>query len=673
MSVRVRRERPDQRRHHRVTAPLFVDYDGRRLRASNWSLGGVNFSDQEGQLPEVGDELEVGIEIPFQGFEIKFNTTLEVLRCDPETKMISGHFTEIGEREQELMQHFIEDIVRGAMSDIEDTIQRIDVPVTPASLSPDKPKGEPVPLKRWPIRVMIYSSAYMLSGIAVFAYAAMLIFSTYFNLEVTSAVISAPLEQVKAQAEGRLRWTRFHPGDPVVEGDVILHVYDNKLEREIDLAGLAIKERTNEIAYLMRRKVDELDKASAFAHIEAKEIQQSRLQQENLQEQVNAARLIHVRAETLFSKGHAPAARVETTHKKLIELEKELESQKLDLLTRIKVAEKNIGKRYFSGDNVIGDLQRITDEIKRAEGLMEIDRQRFEIARRQRNRLAVVAPFTGILLQLPRVNNSQIKAGETIAVFEKNDQRSVTAFLTQSEVLQIEMGADVDVYVPATGEVAPARIVDIDRTMGFFQQASTRSTMRLQWRSSQERTARVTLAFNNPKAFANSRQYRAGLPVIANFERKSGGYIAARAQNLIQQTWSSIADMPAKLRLSHLQFGSVMRDVVSVNLQLVSLLTSDDEYRNGLQISNNDPTAQQSKSKATILQGASLENYVPDSARNLLKHVWSHAAALPGNLHKTYTWIAAAIKEEKLFDQPSQTIQEINTTAQPDLKTTIGT
>ena len=102
------------------------------------------------------------------------------------------------------------------------------------------------------------------------------------------------------------------------------------------------------------QKVDELDKASAFAQIEAKEIQQSRLQQENLQEQVNAARLIHVRAETLYSKGHAPAARVETTHKKLIELEKELESQKLELLTRIKVAEKNIGKRYISGDNVIG-------------------------------------------------------------------------------------------------------------------------------------------------------------------------------------------------------------------------------------------------------------------------------------------------------------------------------
>ncbi len=555
MPVKVKRERPDQRRHHRVTAPMFVDFNGSRYRAADWSLGGIRVTDVKGDLPGIGDEVEVGLELPFQGFEIKFNATLEIVRSDRDKKVIAGKFVDIGEREHELMQHFIEDIVRGAMSDIEDTIQRIDVPVTPASLTPDKTKTDSaVPAKRWPIRAMVYSSAYVLSGIAVFGYAAMLVFSNYFNLEITSAVISAPLEQVKAQAEGRLRWTRFRPGDPVVEGDIVLHLYDNKLEREIDLAGLAIKERSNEIAYLMRRKVDELDKASAFAQIEAKEIAQSRLQQESLQEQVHAARLTHVRAEHLFSKGHAPAAKVEETQKKLVELEKQLQSQKLELQTQIKVAEKNLGKRHFSGDNVIGDLQRISDEIKRAEGLMELDRQRFDLARMQRHRLSVIAPFTGTLLQLPRVNNSQVKAGETIALFEKNDQRTVTAFLTQDEVLQIELGADVDVFIPATGEVAPARIVDIDRTMGFFRQATTRSPVSLQWRTSRERTARVTLAFNNPRAFANSREYRAGLPVIANFERKTGGYITARAKRLIKQAWSHVPTVPSSVRQTYTRF-----------------------------------------------------------------------------------------------------------------------
>ena len=38
MSVKVRRERPDQRRHHRVTAPLYVTLAGHTQRAADWSL-----------------------------------------------------------------------------------------------------------------------------------------------------------------------------------------------------------------------------------------------------------------------------------------------------------------------------------------------------------------------------------------------------------------------------------------------------------------------------------------------------------------------------------------------------------------------------------------------------------------------------------------------------------
>ena len=49
------------------------------------------------------------------------------------------------------MQHFLEELVRGAMVDVQDTIQRIDVPVTPASLEPSKPRSAQVPIKRWPI------------------------------------------------------------------------------------------------------------------------------------------------------------------------------------------------------------------------------------------------------------------------------------------------------------------------------------------------------------------------------------------------------------------------------------------------------------------------------------------------------------------------------------------
>lgn len=527
-----------------MTAPLIVEIEGEKYRATDWSLGGLRIIGLTSNLPARGDILDLNVTLPFQGFGVSFAVPGEVVRSDPEERMIAVKFQELGERETELMQHFIEDIVRGAMSDVNDTIQRIDVPVTPASIKPDPSPVEQVPVRRLPVKTIMMTAAYILAGVVVFAYAAMLIFTNFFNLEVRSAVISAPLEQVKAQADGRLRWTGYRPGDPVIEGDVVLQVFDNKIEREIDLARLAMKERTNEIAYLMRRKVDEIEKVAAFAQIEAKDIAQVRLRQESLEEQVNAARLMFVRAETLYEKGHTAAVKVEQTKKRLYDLEKQLESQKLELRTRIRLAERNIGKRHFTGTEMIGDLERVSAEIRRAEGLLELDRQRYDLAKTHRERLAVTAPFTGKLLQLPRVSNGQVKAGETIAVFEKSGERTVAAFLTQSEVLDIAHDADVDVYIPATGEVARARITGIDRTMGFFKQASTRSDVRLQWRESKERTARVTLAFNDHMTFATDSRYRAGLPVTVNFSRKTGGYVIASTKRLVKQAMGHLPEAP---------------------------------------------------------------------------------------------------------------------------------
>ena len=314
---------------------------------------------------------------------------------------------------------------------------------------------------------------------------------------------------------------------------MVLRMYDNRIERDIELARLSIKERNNEIAYLMRRKVDEIEKVSALARIETKDIAQAKLRQESLTEQVNAARLVHVRAEHLYSKGHTPAAKVEDAKKRLVDLEKRLASQKLELETRIALAERNIGKRYFTGREMIGEIQRVSAEIKRAEGLLELDHQRYEVAKSARERLAVTAPFTGSILQLPRLHNGHVKAGETIALFEKSGERGITAFLTQDEVLDIELGGFVDVYIPATGEIAAAQITDIDRTMGFFRQASKRSEVRLQWRESKERTARVTLAFVDASIYASDSRYRAGLPVTVNFSRKSGGYVLAHVKRTV--------------------------------------------------------------------------------------------------------------------------------------------
>ena len=99
-------------------------------------------------MPDVGNKLDFSNEFASRGVEIKFKIMLKVPRCDPETKMISKYFTEISERAQALLQDFIDDSVRCAVPGIDVTIQRANVPGIPASVSPNKPQGAPITVKR---------------------------------------------------------------------------------------------------------------------------------------------------------------------------------------------------------------------------------------------------------------------------------------------------------------------------------------------------------------------------------------------------------------------------------------------------------------------------------------------------------------------------------------------
>ena len=171
MGVTVKRERPDQRRHHRVAAPFYVTLDGHKVRCADWSLGGFRVEDFPSDIPPPGDVLPFQCSLPFQGFDVSFEVRAEVVRFDLETGMFACRFTELGERESELMTHFLEELVRGSMSEVADTIQRIDVPVTPASLEPKKKIGlASLPIKRWPVKAVAMTGASVRLGSAVLVF-----------------------------------------------------------------------------------------------------------------------------------------------------------------------------------------------------------------------------------------------------------------------------------------------------------------------------------------------------------------------------------------------------------------------------------------------------------------------------------------------------------------------
>jgi len=522
MAVKIKRERPDQRRHHRVTAPLFVRVDGHRLRATDWSLGGLRIDGYPGEIPVAGAELPFHLTLPFQGFDVSFDIKAEVVRTNAAEKMFAVRYTEIGERERELMQHFIEELVRGSMSDVEDTIQRIDVPVTPARLEPDTKKiPGAMPVRRWPVKTVVMTTFYALAGLVIFGYAGLLGYSNFYRMEIQTAVISAPVEVVTAQSDGQVVLTGVKPGDEVRAGDVVVNVLDNQLEREIELADIAVKERKAQLAYLKQKQTEELERLRGFATVEMKNVKQSKVELQGLREQLKLVQLQHDRIKSLYEKGYMTASKVDEIAKQVIELESLIERRRIELTSRADLAEQNFGKRLYTGQTIEGQAPDVEAQVRLAEHEIALAEERRQSYEKQRDRVSVVAPFDGTVLQIPRINGGSVRRGDTLAVIEQRRDRQVTAFLDQDEILKVGLGDEALVYIPSLSETVKGRVVSIDRTSGFVREQDQRQSPGYGWRGPHDRSAQIVIDFADPKKVTDDDRYRAGLPVVVVFEQRS--------------------------------------------------------------------------------------------------------------------------------------------------------
>lgn len=527
MAVKVRRERPDLRRHHRVTAPLFVVYAGRKVRAADWSLGGLRVEGAEGAVPEAGSDVRLQLTLPFQGFDVTFEVGAHVVRASADTGMFAVRFTDIGDRERELMSHFLEELVRGSMVDVEDTIQRIDVPVTPASLQPDTNPIKQLPVSRWPAKAVIMTAFYAVLGLVIFGYAGVLAYSNFFRLEVQTAVITAPIETVSAQADGFVKWKDVKPGDTVKSGDVILSLIDSQLQREIELADIAVQERKAKLSNLKQRHLDELEKIRAYATVEMKNIRQTKAELEGIESKLNYAARSEQRLRTLHEKGFTTDSKLEEASREVTTLRKEMEIRRIELAARIELSEQNVGKRMYTGNETIGsgDLQgkaaELEADIRLAENEIRLAQQRYMSNLAYRERQAVRAPFDGTVLELPRFDNGTVRRGDVIAIIEQREARQITAYLNQDEVLRIGLGDSAQVYIPAVRETVEATVARIDRTSGFIQEANRAQSPGYRWRGPVDRSAKVTLTFKNPERVRDVGRYRSGLPVTVVFKQHS--------------------------------------------------------------------------------------------------------------------------------------------------------
>jgi multidrug resistance efflux pump len=525
VAITVKRERPDQRRHHRVTAPLYINVDGsaEKFKARDWSLGGVCIDGYTGVLPEAGGTVALHLTLPFQGFDIGFDVDARVVRVNPEIKSVAVEYTNLGQRETELLKHFIDDLVRGVMSPVEDSIQRIDMPITPVSTEPDPKPKNAIESNRMPVRQLAWVGIYAAMGFVVFGYTALVLYSNFFRMEVQTAVVAAPTVSVPARGDGELPYVRVSAGDMVKEGETVIYFTDYNLEREIDTAKIEIQEKEAALNSLLMKRASELETMTEYATLELQGIAQSKVGLDALEAEARAATERAARLKTLLKDGLTTRPRVEDANQWLAEAQAKLDVKRLEFKEQMRRAESGLGQRFFNGREFVGANGEIEADIKLARYHISLANQAHEALLRHRERLAVKAPFNGRVLEVPVPRNASVKRGDIIAVFEKDDERYISAFLTQDEVIKVSKGEQASVYFPALNASLRADVVSVDRTSGFKEEISRRFS----WRGAEDRSAevRLELAADNEKALLD--QVTPGLPAVVLFEAQSTNPILA--------------------------------------------------------------------------------------------------------------------------------------------------
>ena len=511
--MKIKRDRPCQRRHLRLTAPLFVTFEGEKIRAKDWSLGGIGLVGFAGALPEVGRIFKLHLTLPFQGYEISFSVETKVVRTDAKEALIGFQYVDLPERSYDLLSYFTEDLIRGQMGTIDDSICRIDVPVTPISTKPSANHISETPIRRLPIRTIAMSVLYIGIGLLVFSHTAILIYSNFMRLEISSSVVSTQLQTLKMPIDGVIRLINFSEGERVKAGDKILQIDDLKLDRQISAAKIRIEEAKSSVWQMQQKHKIETERLKLYQIVSRTDESIARARLYSLREALKAADAHFLRIKKLRKAQAVTLSKLEEAKKLQVSAAASVREAEL-LLEKNSAMNKASSRRHYNHKEFTTDLDMLAVDLEMAFSALKMEVQRLQELDHIKARNVLRAPFDGRIVSLYQSAFSSVVRNEPVLLLERDNSTTVTAYLNQKEILEVGLNDEAKVFIPAMNRHILARVIKIDRSSLYLNKNATQYT----WHDNKDRTAAVTLDLQ--VSGADAVQIRAGLPVVVIFDRR---------------------------------------------------------------------------------------------------------------------------------------------------------
>ena len=519
----VRFDPPSLRKHDRVTAPAAVILESVRYSTLQWSPGGFCIQEYFGSAVP-GDRTAVRFLLNFHGFEISFNAMVEVVRVDAKSESLAARYVDLGEREQELLKHFLSGLVSGQIGVVGDTIRHLDIPLH--ALPAPATAGDRASRLRRFRDLAGRSLLYLIVGPAVIGFGVLTLYRSFFHLEVGTAVVARPIESMVSLGTGRLSRVYVREGQAVAENQMLFTVEDEEANREVQNARLDRDEATAQLAGARSASRTGKQRLNVYQRIAADKQTVAVERVNALRTEVASAQNHLDRVQALVDGGFESQAVLDQAKAEHSRLKGSLREALAELeIAKDAVQAARTGS-FYDGYRLVeaGPQFRVDEEAARVRA--RLAERRFSAAEERASQLTCRAPFAGSVLRIVKSAGSTVSRGEEVAFVEQMFiAPRVQALLTQNEVSQVKVGERVTVQIPALGRSYPATVERVDRANLLANPLLTNPVLRPAWSASAERSAWICITFSGLSPH-DQAALRSGMPAVVTMEKQqmAGGW-----------------------------------------------------------------------------------------------------------------------------------------------------
>jgi multidrug resistance efflux pump len=519
----VRYDSASARRHPRVTAPASVELDGKRYPTMDWSIGGFRISGYSGEA-RVDERRGARFFLNFQGFEIGFEAQARFCAIDEELQEASAEFVDLGQRESELLRHFMVGVATGEMATISDTLVHIDSPTSVASWGTASVAGaDALAREGLKKRSVLRASLYFAIGPLLAGYAILAGYESFFRMEIKSAVVIRPTETVVAQGVGHLETMLVQQGQLVAAGQPLFTAVDEDHARDLETKKRELAMAEVELKAAQADQMAAKDRFGIYERIAAhkREIASERVR--GLTIETESAEKNLARIETIVRAGLESNAALDEAKASFAKVQGELNTAIPELEVAKEAVRAAEHGSFYDGFRLIGELPEESIRLSAAQARVQIAENQLAATQEGSGHATYSVPFPGRVVRITKSPGSTVNRGETLALVERTgEEPRIYALLTQDQVTRIKLGERGTVRVPTLQQRFQAVVVRSDKAGAIPGGALSELLSNAERTRDSDPSGYIELELHPLTAAARSA-LRSGMPAIVNLPRRSTG------------------------------------------------------------------------------------------------------------------------------------------------------